>query len=295
MKKTVSVLSLAAMAGFAACSAKDTGSDSAIVAQQGAGTATASRGTFDPATHTATVYAKDYAFEAPDSVSAGLTTFHLVNEGPNLHHVQLVRLDSGKTFADFEVAIKNPGPPPRWVSFVGGPNAPDPGKTTEAMVDLTEGNYVIVCAVDIPDKVPHFAKGMLRPLTVTAASGPAAAAPAADVTVTMSDYNFVITGELTAGRHVIKVENTGPQPHEIEIARLADGRTMKDFGEWAKTMQGPPPGNAIGGVAGTIPGTTNYVTVDLTPGNYLFICFFPDTKDGKPHVEHGMVKEIAVK
>jgi hypothetical protein len=44
-----------------------------------------------------------------------------------------------------------------------------------------------------------------------------------------------------------------------------------------------------------VPGTTQYFTADLTPGNYAFLCFVSDGKDGKPHLEHGMVKEFAVK
>ena len=94
MQKALAAMSLATVTVLAACSPKDTSrQDTAKVAQAGA---PGSRASFDAATHTATVYAKDYAFEAPDSIPAGLTTFHLVNEGPNLHHVQLVRLDSGR-------------------------------------------------------------------------------------------------------------------------------------------------------------------------------------------------------
>jgi hypothetical protein len=60
-------------------------------------------------------------------------------------------------------------------------------------------------------------------------------------------------------------------------------------------MDGPPPGNALGGVSGFLPGMTTYTTVDLTPGNYVLVCFFPDVKDGKAHVVHGMIKEFTIK
>jgi hypothetical protein len=39
---------------------------------------------------------------------------------------------------------------------------------------------------------------------------------------------------------------------------------------------------------------TQYFTADLTPGNYVLLCFVPDAKDGKAHMEHGMVKEFKV-
>jgi hypothetical protein len=285
---------LSAAALLAACTAKDAAKTDSTVAQAGA--PAASRGAFDPATHTATIYAKEFAFEAPDSISAGLTTFNLVNDGAALHHVQLVRLDSGKTMADFEAVMKNPGtPPPAWAVFVGGPNAPDPKGTTNATLDLKEGNYVMLCLVDLPDHVPHFAKGMVKPFKVTAAAGTPAVAPTPDVTISLVDYNFAVKGNLTAGKHTIKIENNGPQVHEIEIIRLAPGKTMKDLGDWMAKPDGPPPANAIGGLAATLKGGSAFYNVELTPGKYVMICFVPDAKDGKPHMEHGMVKEFEVK
>ena len=125
--------------------------------------------------------------------------------------------------------------------------------------------------VDIPDHVPHFAKGMIHPLKVTAATGPAAAEPTADATVSLADYSFTTQGSLTAGKHTIKVVNKGPQPHEVELVRLAPGKTMKDANEfmdkaYAGKADGPPPFDALGGIASEVPGMSEYFTADLTPG-----------------------------
>ncbi len=60
-----------------------------------------------------TVTAKDYAFDAPAEVPAGLTTFRLINAGPSLHHLQLIRLEEGKTGGDFVAALKAGGPSSR--------------------------------------------------------------------------------------------------------------------------------------------------------------------------------------
>jgi hypothetical protein len=276
---------------LAACASKDAAKlDSAKVAQTGS-TATSM---YDPATRTATVHAKDFAFAAADSIPAGWTNFHLVNDGPALHHVQIVRLDSGKTASDFAAATKNPGPFPAWVALIGGPNAPNPGGESNGSYNLQPGNYLMICLVDIPDKVPHFAKGMIHAFTVTASSA-AGAEPASDATVALGDYSFTITGTLTAGHHTVKVTNAGPQAHEIEIVKFAPGKGMKDFAAWAADFKGPPPGDAIGGVTAVAKSGGGTFTVDLTPGNYAMLCFIPDAKDGKPHLEHGMVKEFAVK
>ncbi len=295
MGRVVSLVAIAALSAVGACSAKEgQKADSPKATQSGAAEAAASRGSFDAATHTATIYAKDYAFEAPDSITAGVTTFHLVNDGPNLHHVQLVRLDSGKTGADLEAALKTPGPFPSWAVLVGGPNSPNPGSAFDATLDVKEGNYVLLCMVDIPDNMPHFAKGMVRPMKVVAASGTPATLPAADVTIALTDYAFDVKGNLTAGKHTIKIENKGPQPHEMELVKYNDGKTMKDLQAWVADPKGPPPGTAIGGVAATAIGTPTFVNVDLTPGKYVMLCFIPDAKDGKRHLAHGMVKEFTV-
>ena len=96
--------------------------------------------------HTVLVTTSDFSFSAPDTVAAGVTTFQLVNRGPELHHMQLIRLEQGKTFADFGEAMKNPGPPPAWVSFLGGPNAgiPDGRAMVTVTATLTPGNYVLL-------------------------------------------------------------------------------------------------------------------------------------------------------
>jgi hypothetical protein len=141
----------------------------------------------------------------------------------------------------------------------------------------------------------HAAKGMVRPFEVTAASGALTEAPAADVTITLTDYAFQSSQPLTAGRHTIMVKNAGPQPHEIVLLKLALGKKTEDFGTWAETgMKGPPPAQPIGGVTYLDKGSQGSFTADLASGNYGFICFLPDAKDGKAHLAHGMMKTVTV-
>ena len=240
-----------------------------------------------------TVVANDFAFEAPAEIPAGLTRFVLKGQGKEIHHATIAKLEDGKTVADLQAAFKTPGPTPSWVTFIGGPNVPDPGTEANATVELTPGNYALICFVDTPDKVPHFAKGMVSGFTVTP-SASNAMAPAANVNLALVDYAFNFDKPLTAGRHTIKVTNPAPQDHEIQLIQLAPGKTLADMQRWIQTMQGPPPGKAVGGIAGMKPGTTNYFDVELTPGEYVAICFIPDSKDGKPHFQHGMAKQFTV-
>jgi hypothetical protein len=242
-----------------------------------------------------TVTGKDFKFDAPDEIPAGLTEFRFLNKGPSIHHMQLLKLTKGKTFADLRTALARQGPPPKWMKEVGGPNAPAPGMESNATLMLEPGNYAIICFVDIGG-APHFTKGMMRSLKVVAASGPAASNPTPDITATLFDYNFRLSAPIRAGTHTIKVENTASQPHELELVQLAPGKTANDFLTWAGGgMKGPPPAKPIGGIAAIERGMSQTFTANFTPGNYAFICFIPDAKDGKPHFMHGMTKDFSVR
>jgi plastocyanin len=244
---------------------------------------------------TVTVTATDYAFDAPATAPAGAVTIHLINHGKELHQVQLIKLENGKTAADLGKALHTPGPPPAWIKFVGGPNGIAPGQEARATSVLAPGSYAYLCFIPSQDGVMHTAKGMVRPFEVTAASGALTEAPTADVTITLTDYAFESSRPLTAGRHTIMVKNAGPQPHEIVLLKLAPGKKTEDFGKWAETgMKGPPPAEPLGGVGFLDKGLQGSFTADLTPGEYGFICFVPDAKDGKPHLAHGMMKTVTV-
>lgn len=240
------------------------------------------------------VDARNFAFEAPDTVPSGPTTIWLVNNGPAFHHAWLVRLEGGRAVSDLQAHFAAGAKEfPDWATHVGGPNASNPGDSTEATVDLAAGNYALLCV--IPEKgVPHFALGMMRSVTVVPASA-SVAMPPADLKLTLDDYSFTEDRPLTAGRHVIAVENVAEQPHELVIVRLNEGRTGQDVLQWLEHESGPPPGSLMGGVSGLSKGRSNQIALNLTPGKYFLICFVPDRADGKSHFMHGMVREFEVR
>jgi hypothetical protein len=240
-----------------------------------------------------TITARDFAFTMPDTIQSGLTKLVLVNEGPTIHHAQLIRLEEGKTVADLETALKVAGPPPAWAVDVGGPNAPIVGASSSTVQQLEPGNYAVICFVDLPDKVPHFAKGMVKGFVVTPGTSNAAA-PTPTVTMTIADYSFATDTALTAGRQMVKVVNNGPQSHEVTVIKLDSAKTLDDFMKFAQTYKGELPAHPVGGITSVKAGTTNYFEVNLSPGNYVLICFVPDTKDGKPHFAHGMVQQFTI-
>jgi hypothetical protein len=261
-------------------------SASAAVAAAPAATAMAS-----PITVTAT----DFKLDMPATIPGGAVSFRLVNTGKELHQAQIVRLEQGKTVADLKKAMNHESPPPPWLRFVGGPNGIAPGQEATSMSSLVPGSYALICLIPSPDGVSHLTKGMIQPFEVSA-GGAEAALPVASDTVRLNEYDFVSARPITPGRHTFLVTNGGQQPHELVLLRLAPGKTVKDFGAWATTggMKGPPPAIPLGGVAIIDQGGSGVFTVDLTPGDYGLMCFVPDTKDGKPHLMHGMMKQITV-
>lgn len=239
------------------------------------------------------VTASDYAFDAPAQVPAGLTAIRLVNKGPSLHHIQLIKLEEGKTLNDFLGALKGEHAP-SWAQPAGGPAPPEADSTTTVIQTLEPGTYAMICFIPAVDGMPHAMKGMSRELKVVSSSGPTAPEPEADIVVTLVDYDFQLSKPLTPGKHTIRVENAGPQPHEIAIVRLNPGKAPTDFTAWGMKPVGPAPGTIHGGVSGIMPGEHVFVEVDLPPGEYGLLCFLPDAKDGKPHFMHGMAKQTAV-
>jgi len=240
-----------------------------------------------------TVTAGDYSFDAPTEIPAGLTAIRLVNKGPSLHHIQLMKLEEGKTLADFLAALKGEHPP-TWATPAGGPNPPEVGSTSTSIGTLEPGNYALICFIPAADGMPHVVKGMSRALKVVGPSRTAMPEPEADIVVKLVDYDFELSQPLTAGKHTIRVDNAGSQPHEIAIVRLNPGKKPADFTAWGMKPVGPPPGTTHGGVSAIMPGTHSFIEVDLPPGEYGLLCFLPDAKDGKPHFVHGMTKETTV-
>ena len=240
------------------------------------------------------VVAREYQYEMPDTLPAGPTLFHFTDDGTQLHHMTIVKFDQGKTLADF-TALPPDAPPPAWAVFMGGPNTPMPhGGEDEDVLDLTPGNYAVICVIPGPDGKPHFLHGMVKALTVTAATQPRAM-PASDLTLTLTNYAFAFSAPPTPGKHAIRIVNHGTQPHEAVLVRLQAGKTGSDMAKWVSSgMQGPPPGSPIAGISPMAPGKENTLLVNLSPGDYALLCFMPDAKDGKPHAEHGMIHDFKI-
>lgn len=254
-----------------------------------------------------TVTASDYAFQAPDTIPAGFTTFRLVNSSDQIHMAHLIRLESGRTIQElieaYSEAVRTVGPTLesftecaqsiQWVTRFGGPAA-DPHATSVSVTQhLEPGGYAWLCLRDLPDGVLHFTKGMARALVFRFGNPAPHVAPEASVVIRLIDYAFILSTPLTVGRQAIRVENTGVEPHELALLKLDAGKTMADLQGYLEHAQGPPPASRVGGVTALAPTLDAYHEVDLTPGDYVLACFV-SAADGRSHIAHGKIQPIRV-
>lgn len=256
-----------------------------------------------------TVTATDYAFQAPDTVPAGFTTFRLVNRSDQIHMAHLIRLGGGRTVQQlieaYTEAVRTLGPRLEsfteyvetidWAARFGGPAADPHATSVNVTQHLQPGSYAWICLRDAPDGVLHFTKGMARPLVVRPTDDTPARriAPEASVVIRMVDYAFILSTPLTAGRHTIRVENVGPEPHALTLLKLDAGKTMADLQAYLENSQSPPPASRVGGVTALAPSLDAYIEVDLTPGDYVLVCFLT-APDGDSHIAHGMIQPIRI-
>lgn len=254
----------------------------------------------DPVPAVVTVTATDYEFDAPDTLQEGWTTFRLVNNGDAFHAALLVKLEEGRTLNGFRQAyaeaLKTGGP---WnaLGLLGGIVGPPPQGTTNATLHLDAGLYAWYCPLGFEDGVPHVVgHAMMRPFVVQQRVGsvPPAAAPEPTVTITMVDYAFHLSAPVTAGQHMIRVENRGPEPHEVILMQLAPGKTLEDVQTWLRDRRSSPPfSNSLGGVVLEEAGAEAYFEGELTPADYVLFCVI-SAPDGRRHWEHGMILQMRV-
>jgi len=179
--------------------------------------------------------------------------------------------------------------------FAGGVYAPT-GATTQAVIDLTPGEYVVWG--DDPT-VP------LQPaiVNVTGEFPQDVKDPTTDITATLIDFAITLDGNLTAGKHLMTVQHQGAQPHFLDIEKVPDSMTQEQVA--AAFMGEPSRTPAAGGLSeedlqGVFYsptqsiGTVTYQQVDLTGGTYLAACFFPTAGTGVPHAMNGMFEVFTV-
>jgi hypothetical protein len=254
------------------------------------------------------ITAADFSFQMPTSVRGGLTTLTMKNDGHVDHHAMFMRLNEGADMAELEATLTQPDPTSIFAlsQSIGGPVV-SPGSEASVIVDLTPGQYMVICMVPEADGTPHYMLGMYAPLDVTAPASDAEP-PTAEMTVEMVDFAYEMPAmDVASGPQIWEAPNVGEQIHEMIILQLEPGVTFDQVTAMlspatpvARVEASPaaiemaPPFKAIGGVAPMNPEYTNWAVLDLAPGEYVAICFVPDPATGAPHFALGMIMPFTV-
>ena len=307
MKNAVVVARRCVIAGVVAGVALAGCSSSSKTADNSDTTATTTTVPAPAAPPKVSIDAADFTFSLPAQVPAGYVDVTLNNHGKEGHQIGFIKLGS-MTYAEFKAAAvttdlnkMKPG-----TVFVAGPNGADAGKSASAIVKLDPGDYAVACFIPAnADGKPHAAHGMIAPIKVVKTADSYEVAPAVAATITLNEFKFGVPAGFT-GKGLVDVSNVGKQVHELVILKLNPGKTLNDAKGFLLTPPGtpppagPPPFSAIpglGGVTGLSPGQHAWLQMNLTPGNYVLLCFFPDTSNnlGLPHALKGMTAEFTIK
>lgn len=266
-----------------------------------------------PTVNVVALSSANYVFDAPDTISAGWTTFQFANHGDDIHYAHFVKLPPGKTATDlvtgYATAIRTSGPRPDWLTRFGGPGGAAPGGSAAVTQYMDPGTYVLLCPVEDSAGHPHFGKGEFRTVVVRSPAEDSSArdpAPAATATIQLLDFGFAVDRQLRAGEHTIRVSNIGREGHDLVIMKLAVGVTLEDVSRTMnpeaarrtdRTTSPPVPfedlGIPAGGIGAIHPGMDVFFDVTLTPGDYVLLCM-ATAPDGRSHIEHGMIQRMKV-
>ncbi len=281
-----------------------------------------------PAPPVVNIVAQGLTFQAPDSVSAGWTTFRFTNASDRVHFAVIELLPDGIGVAQqqreaapvfqqgmdllsagkTDAAMKKFGELPAWfgkVIFHGGPGLTSSGHTSEVTVRLQPGTYLLECYVKTNGVFHSYnpdtsAYGMVHQFTVVpdTSQGPP---PEANVQLTLSSAGgIVMNGEMAPGSNTVAVHFQDQKAyanfvgHDVHLVRLSDSTDTAAVAGWMDwTQKGglatPAPAEFLGGLNEMPAGSTGYLTVELEPGRYAWIAEVPNPR------EKGMYREFVVR
>lgn len=273
------------------------------------------------------IVARGLQFEAPDEIEPGWTTFRFRNESAMIHLVLLQRFPEGVGIdeqqreiapvfqegmnllnaGETDAAMRKFSEAPEWfgqIVFTGGPGLLSPGRTSESIVHLEPGTYLIECYVKTngifhsynPDTLAY---GMVHQLTVTGRESDASA-PEPTLALTISSGRGIeMMGDATAGEHTVAVRFEDQQAHEnflghdVHLVRLTDTTDVSRVAAWMDWRQRtgletPAPAEFLGGTNEMPGGSTGYFTASLEPGRYAWVAEVPNPQ------EKGMLQAFEV-
>jgi hypothetical protein len=210
----------------------------------------------------------------PEQVEAGFVTVTVANAGDG-YDLVLYRLREGATLeqlaplcqniADtlaseggFGIAVHEA----EAVAEMLGDRLSAEGQLSSIGYVLEEGNYVLAGSSMAAITV------VIRQGFEVVTSDTSAPAPQADVTVQMKDFAYDMPSDIKAGEQTWAVSNAGTQVLNMNLYKLAEGKTVDDLNTFLQSQEGNPPGEVVNWAGVLSAGRTQYIAFDLAPGSY---------------------------
>ena len=244
--------------------------------------------------------------KGPTTFPAGRVTMFIDAAGGD-RGIEIARLHSGYSFADFRADIKTAGANLEGpggdtqkglkalnhaianITAFGGVYAHDGAVRHGSVILSSAGNRYFL--YDDSNLVPA------RPvrLTVTAPAGPQTLPATSATVVAREDRRW--GGATTLPSHgTIKFANhANVSPHFVVLQHVKDGTTRQQVIDSFSSPNPPDftlPGEQDSDIVS--PGHAMSLHLQLPAGRYALMCFFPDPETGMPHAFMGMVRMVTL-
>jgi hypothetical protein len=229
-----------------------------------------------------TVKSDEYTYQLEGRPKGGWVQINFENAGVEDHMMVVVSLKKGTTQKQFTTAMAagdeaflaiagKTGDP----QMPGTPALVGAGQKTTTFTKLPAGTYGLACFVRAPDGKTHAEHGMMKVFNVTGSSD---LKPPSDgaAAVTLNDSSITVPPGDAPKNLTVKVTNDGTTPHDFQLIRIADGKTLDEAAAYLVARyntgiapEGVAAGILVGGVSAVAPsGGVAYVRWSLPAGNY---------------------------
>lgn len=254
--------------------------------------------------HHVDIAAVEYGFEAPDTIEAGWTTFHLSNEGSEEHFMLISSISDSLSLDEFRevatwrkdlrdayvagvlekdsllVRLEEGMPALDQMKYQGGVGILSPEQSASFTNNMQPGRYVLQCYVRNQEGASHDELGMMHEMVVKPSEA-ITQRPTANKAISIRNTGISYPGQLPEGINVVQLyfeqqTEKGFRGNDIHIYKLKDGYTVGDVKEWIdifeeRGLMSPAPAIFVGGGLEMPKSARAYVTVDLEPGVYFTV------------------------
>ena len=230
-----------------------------------------------------------------------MTHFFILEKMPEYKGEQMTlensKLEVVPAFQEVMDSLISEGKPPynkvpEWygnIQFLGGTGLIGPGKTTEIIVNVEPGTYVVECYVKNPGGIFHSAVGMITGFVATLENtNDSPPEPSIEISLSSED-GLIVQDDISAGEHLIQVTYIDQKVlahflgFDVHLVKIEDDTDIPQLVSWMNWMnptgfQVPAPAEFLGGMQEMPSGNKGYFKVKLDKGKYAWISEVPDAQ-----------------